>query len=179
MRTRGSGWLAQRWAAAGTLRRSEGQSLVELALLVPILLVIFMGIVEAATAYDRQHALEGLSREGANIASRGAQLSEVVELLEANGASIGLADVGGVVVSRVFVTEGAAEIVQQEGSAGYAERSRVGALGDPAVGLSDLGLAEGRSVHVVELFYPYDAITPLGSFVAGAIPQGLYSRAVF
>lgn len=145
----------------------------------PLLLLIFLGMVEAATAYDRQHMLAGMSREGANIASRGAELQEVVDVVTANGASIGFADLGGVVVSRVFIDEDTTAITEQIGTPGYLPRSRVGAVGDPAAGFDALGLAEGLELHVVELFYDYNAFTPLGAFVEGAVPDGLYSRAVF
>jgi hypothetical protein len=160
-------------------RSSEGQSLVEFAFLAPILLLIFLGMVEAATAYDRQHVLAGLSREGANIASRGAELQEVIDVITANGASIGFGELGGVVVSRVLIDEDATEVTEQLGTPGFVPRSRVGVVGEPAVGFEGLGLVEGQELHVVELFYDYNGFTPLGAFVEGAVPDGLYSRAVF
>ena len=161
------------------LRRAEGQSLIEFAILMPILLVLFLGIVEAATAYDRQHTLEGLSREGANIASRGAELDEVVDLMVESGSIIGLEDRGGAIVSRLRVGDGLAEIVGQEATTGYLGQSQLGTLGEFAADFDGYGMVEGSNLHVVELFYSYDPFTPLGSFVVGAIPQGLYSRAVF
>ena len=152
---------------------------MELALATPLLLLIFLGLVEAATAYDRQHTLEGLSREAANIASRGADLQEVVGVVMSNGSHIALGERGGAVVTRVILDRGTAEIVGQVGTAGYVERSQMGALGETAAGLDALGLVDGQSIHVVEIFYDYDAFTPLSALVSAAVPDGLYSRAVF
>lgn len=157
----------------------RGQSTVEFALLAPLLLVLLMGVAEAGTAYDRQHTLVGLSREGANIASRGAAMAEVIDVVMANGADIGLAERGGVVVSRVFVEDGTAEVVEQEASPGFLNGSRIGAVGETAAALQTLGLIDGQSVYVVEVFLAYRAFTPLSAFVEGAVPQGLYSRSVF
>ena len=152
---------------------------MELALATPLLLLIFLGLVEAATAYDRQHTLTGLSREAANIASRGTDLQEVVGVVMSNGSDIALGARGGTVVTRITLDHGVAEIVGQTGTAGYVERSRMGALGETAAGFDALGLVDGHSVHVVEIFYDYDPFTPLSSFVSAAVPDGLYSRAVF
>lgn len=160
-------------------RETAGQSTVEFALLAPLLLVLFMGIAEAATAYDQQHTIVSLSREGANIASRGALLSDVIDVVMANGDNIALAELGGVVASRVYVEDGTPLVVEQQASPGYLGRSRIGALGEQAGPLQGMGLVNGQSLYVVEVFSPYRSFTPLSSFVAGAVPQGLYSRSVF
>ena len=164
---------------SGDPRRDRGQSTLEFALLAPLLLVIFMGLAEAATAYDRQHTMVGLSREGANIASRGADLDDVIAVILANGVDIALGDVGGVVASRVYVDDGTPEIVAQVASPGFLAKSKIGAVGEPAQPLQDVGLVDGQSLHVVEIFSEYRSFTPLSAFVADAVPRGLYSRSVF
>ena len=60
-----------------------GQSTVELALVLPLLLFLLLGLVEAARAFDVVHELKGIGREGANLASRGTQLDTVVSTLPA------------------------------------------------------------------------------------------------
>ena len=172
-----------RWLRTGLVGRwrtgERGQSTVEFALLAPLLLVIFMGVTEAATAYDRQHAITGLSREGANIASRGADLDEVIQVVMTNGEILDLDALGGVVASRIFVDDGTPEIVAQVASPGFEESSKIGAVGSAAVPLSGVGLVDGQSLHVVEIFSEYRSFTPLSGFVAAAVPEGLYSRSVF
>ena len=160
-------------------RSEEGQSLVELSMVIPLLLIIFLGLLEAANAYDRQHVMASLTREGANMASRGAELADVESLVEANGAQIGLGERGGTVVSRVWVDKGTAQVVAQQATPGYLGLSQMGAIGDPVAQFDDLGLVDGHNVHVVEVFFDYEPFTPLGAFVEAAVPEGLYSRAVF
>lgn len=53
------------------LKASQGQSLIELALLLPfILLVLVFGVIDYARAIQFNNILVAMSREGANLASR-------------------------------------------------------------------------------------------------------------
>ncbi len=47
----------------------RGGALVELALILPLLLLLSLGVIEAAWAYSQQHAVRSLAREGARIAA--------------------------------------------------------------------------------------------------------------
>lgn len=51
-------------------RASQGQSLIELALLLPLLLMLVLGVVDYARAIHFNNILVAMSREGANLASR-------------------------------------------------------------------------------------------------------------
>ena len=86
------------------LRRDErGQDLVELTIAMPILLLVIFAILEFGNILDSQQAISYLTREGANIASRGATLDEVLDVTMQNGGEIQLDTRGGVVVSRVLI----------------------------------------------------------------------------
>ena len=75
---RAFGWV-------GRLARGQrGQDLVELTILTPLLLLIVLGIIEFGSLLDSQQAMSYLSREGANIASRGAPLGEVLTVTMAD-----------------------------------------------------------------------------------------------
>ena len=64
-----SQFLATRWATTcGLGQRNEGQSLVEFAFIIPILLVIMMGILDFARAYNVNQVVTNASREGARVA---------------------------------------------------------------------------------------------------------------
>lgn len=52
-------------------RPDRGAVLVELALILPILLVLLVGIVEFGRAYNTQIALQGAAREGARALALG------------------------------------------------------------------------------------------------------------
>ena len=58
------------------LRRTEGQGLVEFTLILPILLIVVLGIVEAGYAMLHQHVVSKLSREGSNLISRDITLQD-------------------------------------------------------------------------------------------------------
>lgn len=53
-------------------RNEEGQSLVEMALALPILLLILLGIIQFGFVFSGQIALTGAAREGARLAAIGA-----------------------------------------------------------------------------------------------------------
>src|SRR5690242_1073276 len=58
------------------LRRTNGQGLVEFALILPILLIMVLGIVEAGYAMLHQHVVSKLTREGSNLISRDITLQD-------------------------------------------------------------------------------------------------------
>lgn len=160
-------------------RGEAGQSVAEFALIAPVLLIIVLGLVEVARAYDVIHSMTGLGREAANIAVRGEELDAVVTVTMQNGDEIRLAGNGGVIASRVVVESGIPVVREQVASDGYVERSRVGLTGFTALGLDGIGLVEGQTVFAVEVFYDYRAVTPLKALVGAVIPEELYERAVF
>ena len=161
------------------LRNENGQDLVELTMLTPLLLLIVFGIVEFGNILDSQQALSYLTREGANIASRGAGLDEVLATTLTNGAEIQLDTRGGAIVTKIRFEDSVAEVESQITSPGYAMASRIGGPGDQVGSMSDLALGEGSSLYVVEVFYRRPMLTPVMAFFSGTIPEVMYDRAVF
>ena len=163
-------------------RRSDrGQGLVEVTLTLPVLLTVTFGILELGTLLDISHSISGLSREGANMASRGAVLDSVVMVTTLNGQMIGL-DLdggGGVIATEVEVQGGVPMVIDQFATAGYTSLSRVGSLGSPATALTGHGLQDGGRYYVVEVFAPYEPFTPLEALVQSLVPDTLYDRTVF
>lgn len=49
--------------------RERGGALVELAVILPLLLLLSLGVIEAAWAYSQQQAVRSLAREGARVAA--------------------------------------------------------------------------------------------------------------
>lgn len=64
-------------------RDDRGATLVEFALLVPVLVMLLFGLVEFGVAYDRQQALTGAAREGARAASIGRTVSQIESRVDA------------------------------------------------------------------------------------------------
>jgi len=55
---------------------SQGQSLIELAILLPLLLMLVFGVIDYARAIQFNNILVAMSREGANLASRTSALPQ-------------------------------------------------------------------------------------------------------
>ncbi len=178
---------SNRWANSPRLghlarelwRRDEGADLVELVVVLPFLLFMAFGILELGNALDKAHGLATLSREGANIAARGADLDEVATVTMMNGVSIGLDTRGGTIVSRILVEGGVPIVKEQVASSGYAGLSRIGQVDFPVPGFLGSGLAEGQQVFAVEVFYDHQKVTPLARLMAPVIPDTMYDATVF
>ncbi|MGB5303759.1 MAG: TadE/TadG family type IV pilus assembly protein [Gemmatimonadota bacterium] len=162
------------------LRSDSGQGLVEFSLALPIILIILLGMVEFSNAYDRVHGLAGLSREGANIASRGTALSEVLTTVVADGETLKMSANGGAIVSRLVVQGGEPVIMAQVSTDGYDKKTRIIAADSTAARwIATAGFAEGSTHYAVEVFLTYDPVTPLGNLLQAVTPPVLYERAVF
>lgn len=64
------------------VRYSEGQGLVEMALVLPILLLLFMGIFEFGRILGAYMVINNLAREGARYGVVGHDDTEIVELID-------------------------------------------------------------------------------------------------
>jgi len=160
----------------------RAQSLVETAISLPLLLVVFLGMVELSHAYDMVHGMGSISREAANIASRGGTLAEAQGVALTNGSDLGIDTRGGVVVSRIVFTDSwwsgsRARVMEQLTSNGYA--SRLAAVNRNVPALNSAGYSTDTEVFAVEVFLPYEPITPIGSWLGRLIPDVVYERAVF
>ena len=160
-------------------QREDGQSLVEFALVVPMLATILFGIVELGNAFTISHGLSTISREGANIAARGTELDTVLLVVMTSGSDLGLATRGGSIATEVTIQSGVPMVMEQSATSGYAGQSLLGTIGDPAMQLSGVGLSEGSTHYVVEVFYNHQTITPLSNFLGAVVPSQMYERAVF
>jgi TadE-like protein len=63
------------------LTSHRGQSLIEFALLMPLILLVALGVVEVGYALLDQHVVTKLSREGSNLISRDVKINDVVSAM--------------------------------------------------------------------------------------------------
>jgi len=161
------------------IRDARGTAIAETAIVTVLLLGLALGVAEFGMILSRVHTMTTLSREGANLAARGSSLQEATDITMANGSDIDLSGHGGVVASRLLVQGGTPRVVEQIATAGYSGSSRIGDVGDDAMGVDSWGMVDGQSVYVMELFYQYEPITPFAGVVDQVIPETLYERAVF
>jgi Flp pilus assembly protein TadG len=161
------------------LRCERGQAAVELAVVTPLLLILFLGIFEFGRAFELVHALGGLSREGANLAARGVPLDQAVTVTLSNGQDIQLSTQGGVIATRLSKSAGKLTVDDQVATAGYAGRSHYGVKGGAPINLTPATFSDGQTVYVVELFYRYSTVTPFKVFTKTVFPDELYARTFF
>ena len=150
-----------------------------MALVAPLLLIILLGVVELGRFFELKHALSGLTREAANLAARGSSLEQAVTITLSNAADIALDDRGGVVASQITSSAGRVIVKDQQASAGYGGRSRVGLKGAQVNDLAFASLNSGESLYVVEVFCDYATVTPFPVITKAVFPEELYERVVF
>ena len=184
----------------------RGQSLVEFAMVLPLVLVLALGIIEVSYALFENHLIIKLAREGANLISRGTKLGEAeTSLLAATTAPVAFNAKGKLVLSVIKLGDAGANlnqpIISQRRVVGTLSANSV--LGNPPTssysGAPDytavnpnndssiriagalpngLTLAAGESVYVTEVYTRHDFITPFQNFGV-TLPTNLYASAYF
>lgn len=171
-----------------------GQSVVELALLMPLLLVLILGMADLGRALLFNNILINMSREGANLASRTAQTPAfIINTLNQTAAPLDMATQGMGILSRVKAIDAGAGtvitvVVEQvravSGKTSLTSKlwlcpswASSGACNLPALEASrtvtlPFALALGYEVHVMETLYEY---VPMTHFVLKTT-QELYAR---
>jgi hypothetical protein len=156
--------------------------MVETVLVAPILLLVLLGLIETGNALSVKHKMATLSREGANIASRGTSLAETLNVLMDSGDEINLRENGGIVVTRITVVDGDPVVDSRAATPGFEAASRLwnpGADDNIVAPLQALNLVDGQVLHAVEIIFNYEAMTPVGNFLPGGWTDEVYERAIF
>lgn len=74
------------------LKKQQGQAIAEMALTLPILLFILLGIIQFGFIFNSQIAVAGAAREGARLAAVGAPDAEITAAVEQILAGVALLD---------------------------------------------------------------------------------------
>lgn len=190
----------------GVSSKSHGQSLVEFALVLPIMLLLVLGVIEVGYALYEDHLIIKLAREGSNLISRQSTLQEAeAALLAATSAPISFNSNGKLILSVVRLGTGGANqgkpIISQRRVVGSLTANSV--LGNPppaaysgppdynainadnntSVRVSGplpngLTLTAGQSVYVSEVYTRHHFLTPFDRF-GFRLPSNLYASAYF
>jgi Flp pilus assembly protein TadG len=165
--------LARRGAEAG-------QSVVELALVLPILVTLALGIFDLSCAIRANNILINVSREGASLALRTTRSSISVEdlmnSLAATAQPLVLAEQGMLYITEVRkISEEQLEIVSQKGWSRNSDKlgTRVTLANAQVDYLGEIPMAIGQSVYIFEAGYLY---RPL---LLPSVTPALYSATVF
>lgn len=135
----------------GCTGRDRGASILELALITPVMVLIVMGVLDLARGYQMQIQLENAAREGAAFAQ-----------IFPNDVSCGTADD---VTARVTDEESGVASLPDFRVAVFAESSS-GELTVPVTGCGGTTAASGGRV-LVEVSATFDVVTPMVQRVVG------------
>lgn len=162
---------------------SVGLAVVEFTLVLPVLMVIMFGVVDFGRAVLVKQVMINLSREAANLASRGTPFPDVVAAIQLSSSPLNLQTSGFLILTEVTRDiNGNITINQQTSAGGNAGNSRIGSgSGNPAnLPPTDLDLPlPGQSMYVAEVFYNSPPITPLGELVNISPGEDYYDSAFF
>jgi TadE-like protein len=174
----------------------KGQSLIELTLIVPIMLLLVYGVVEVGSIISTYLTVTHTTREGANLTSRGTDPNTALNAIITAAASTLRNDNQAqwrVIYSRLRQKPGTAcsptappactyivDDVDPNGQiirGNFGQNSQLGNVGDTVIipGVQDVG--PGQTFHAIEVYYDYgpDVIT----FVGNNINQTFYDRTIF
>jgi len=189
------------------MKKSErGQAMVELAIVLPLIVLLLLGVVEVSYALLDQHVITKLTREGSNLISRDASLQDAaVAITRMSTRPVDFNTSSRVIFSviRQVNTTGAANfgrpILYQRYAYGAIagsstlETAGTGSFGgapdyqannadnDTNLQITNLPaglLINGGSLYVTEVYSRHQLITPFDRFGV-TIPNTLYSIAYF
>jgi Flp pilus assembly protein TadG len=190
--------------ASRTWRAAEGQSIVEFAICLPVLLLLSLGVVETSNALMSQHVITKIAREGSNMISRETKLTDASNVLRNMSSTPATFNSTTKVIFSVLMRS------QTGSNNGFLVLYQRYEFGNVSLGASQLngsgtfnsandytannpngdaglrvtnapaGIAPdpGGMIYVTEVYRQYDTLTPVRN-IGIPIPSLLYSIAYF
>jgi hypothetical protein len=159
----------------------RGAAAVELAIILPTLLVMVFGVVDFGRLIQARLIVTNVSREGGSLVSRGfSSGTDLLSMLQSSGAPLDLNGSGKIYVSKVRAGTSVNTpdpCVDSQVSNGALGVSSDIAVAQPRLGLSSAlydhlkfegppqNSSDIQEVWVVEVYYNYRPITPLPNFI--------------
>lgn len=165
------------------LGSARGQALLEFVMMAVMMLVLVFGLLDFGRAIYARQILINLSREAANLSSRGTSLADTLTAINASAAPLNLAQRGYLILTVVHRNDdGTLVITDQLAGGGRSHRSRVGSGVGNAATLPATSVevpARRQSLYVAEVYHSYTPVSPLGRLLRLAIPNDLSDIAYF
>lgn len=187
------------------MKTQRGQSLIEFALVLPLLILIVFGVVEVSYALFDQHIVTKLTREGSNLISRSTSLGDAMNAMRTmssapvdldgqsrlifsvvrNVPTVGAANYNRAILAQRYAYGGlsATSTIQTQGGASFGGAPEYAAANQDnntnlRVTNLPVTLSLGASLYVTEIYTRHPTLTPLANFGV-TVPQTLYSIAYF
>jgi hypothetical protein len=186
---------------------TRGQSVVEFAVILPLLLVVVLGVIEVSYALLDQHVVTKLTREGSNLISRDTSLADAAAAMKSmsgrpvdfsthskmifsvvrRGATTGTSNFDKDVLYQRYEygALAAASMLSTRGAGSYGagpDYEAANADSDTNLQVTNLPsgivLSTGGTIYITEIFTTHELITPFDKFGV-AVPKTLYSIAYF
>ena len=162
----------------------RGVALGELAIILPLLLVVLLSIVDLGRLVSGYQTLNDLSREAANLVSRGASMDSAVAAIGiSNNGPVDVVGHGAIIIStltRRSAGDPTPWVVDQFRSGSISgSASRVGSEGGPARMPNVDELETGVTVMAVELVHGFEPLFPIDALGLDIYPEVLYEAAFF
>lgn len=161
----------------------KGTGLTELIILLPFLLVLFLGATDLSRMIYARQTLSDLTREGANLVSRGADPEQALAAMAWANDTVDVADNGSVVISRIrrrsrndsrpFIYE------QQSNGYGTGNASKIGHVNGYAQIPHITELPDGVVITAVEITSPFAPLFSLSDLGLSLFPDHIYDAAFF
>jgi Flp pilus assembly protein TadG len=176
-----------RWQAGRSreVRGRSAQALIEFALVSLMLLLVLFGVIDFSRAILVREVMVNVSREGANLISRGTDMTNALNALVTSSQPLDISNNGYIILSTVFNSNGVVRtITSQQKRGGKPAASKVGPGGVGSVAtLTNPQLPQtNQTLWVAEVFYTFTPVTPLGRLLGLASlssTQTLYDAAFF
>jgi hypothetical protein len=188
-------------------RREDGQSMVEMSLVLPLLVVLALGVCEAGYALLDQHIVTKLSREGSNLISRDVTMDATVTAMRRMSTRPVDFENSSRMILTVLKRVATTGVPNYDKVIAYQRHSYGALAGDSKLQLAgpatfgappnyqapnsdsnvnlritnlpaDVVLVQGGLVYVTEIYTRHELITPLDGFGI-SMPETLYSIAYF
>jgi hypothetical protein len=178
-------------------RSKEGQSLIELTLITPLMLLLVFGVVEVGSIISTYLTITHTTREGANLTSRGTNPNIALDAIIAAAAPTIRNDnpeQWRVIYSRIRQEMGTpcnpsctyvidpdplnpGNIPGQIIRGNFNQASQLGNIGDTVTipGVQDV--AQNQIFHAIEVYYDYGP--SVITFIGNNINQTFYERSIF
>ena len=146
-------------------KKAGGQAIIEFVLILPVLLLLLLGVFDFACAIRANNAIDNMSREGANLASR-TQLAQqdIMNALAATAQPLNMQSNGMIYITVLNGVSGGDPTIQNQYAWSGSQLSDmpVSKLGTPASptthSLATLNLQTGQTVNAAEVFYNYQSL---------------------
>lgn len=170
------------------LRSEKGQTLIELTLMFPFLLLLLYGTIEISTAISAYHTLTGVTREGANLTARGENPDIALDAIVAsNSPTITSTNSAQweIIYSKIEQDPAipcAAPpcvyiITDQKNRGGLGQGSQIGGVGSTVTIPGTDSINPAQTFHAFEAYYDYGP--NVFSFVGSSLNKIFYDRGIF